>query len=79
MMGKQNSLRCTVSIDLEEDQIVDSLLQLDYEDLERIIVEVDLMVADVGFTEHLIRKLALSLKADAENVDLPFIDWEKVK
>ena len=50
----------------------------DYETMLFFIQAVDAFVADVGFTEDLVKMLVQSLKADKEDVNLPFIDWEAV-
>lgn len=47
-------------------------------DILKLIIDLDLLVAEVGFTEELITKLVKSIKTDQEDVKLTFIDWEKV-
>lgn len=56
-----------------------ALSRMHYDELRGLIQEVDLMVADVGFTEDLIKVLVHSLKADKEDTTLPFINWDRVE
>lgn len=67
-----------VEVPVHFNDITDGLVQLDHDQLVALICQIDLKVAEVGFTEDLIKKLAASLKADKDDVDLPFVDWDKV-
>lgn len=63
-------------------QLVESLRAIGYEDLLPLLVELDMAIGDVGFTEDLIKALVKGLKAEFEPTEpitsLTFIDWEKV-
>ena len=51
-----------IRLDADSDELAEELVQqLDYEELTAFICKIDLVVAEVGFTEDLIRKLVLSL------------------
>ena len=68
---------------LPREAIVEALARTDYDQLLSVIQEIDLMQADVGFTENLVKILVKSLKKDydagaQDEIDLPFIDWSKV-
>lgn len=67
-----------VEVPVHFNDIADGLVQLEHEQLLALICQIDLQVAEVGFTEDLIKKLVASLKEDKDDVDLPYIDWEKV-
>lgn len=67
-----------LEIEIDRQALIQSLRSLNQDDLCNLLIELDLMVADAGFTEDLVRALVKSLKADREDVQLPFIDWEKV-
>lgn len=69
-----------LTLQLQQEQIVDALTSSDIkrEELLNLFTTLDLAVAEVDFTEELIRRLVKSLKADHEDTNLPFIDWEKV-
>jgi len=67
-----------MTMTMEKGDLVQSLSYLGYGELVGIIKDLDLMIADVGFTEDLIKMLIQSLVADKEDVSLPFINWEKV-
>lgn len=58
--------------------IANALSSVPYDDLIKLILQMDLEQADCGFTESLVKGLVKSLKSDSADVDLPFIDWEKV-
>ena len=74
-----------INVDLVMDayQLVRSVANLDYSDCIEFIMHVDLVQADVGFTEQLIKILVESMKKEldhglsVEELDLPFIDWSK--
>ena len=67
-----------LEIEIDRHRLVESLRSLSQPDLLKLFLETDLMVADCGFTEDLVKGLVKSLKSDAEDVKLPFIDWSKV-
>ena len=67
-----------LDIRVSTDELIDSLRYLQYEDLIDFISKLDLMIADVGFTENLIKVLVKSMKADKDDVSLKFIKWDKV-
>lgn len=78
---KKNDAPIFMSMELTQDQIVNALVssQITRDELLDMLTSLDLMVAEVEFTEELVRRLVKSLKRDSEDVDLPFIDWSKVK
>lgn len=67
-----------VEVPVHFDDVVEGIVQLDYPQIIALICQIDLRVAEVGFTEELVKKLVTSLKADKDDVDLPFLDWAKV-
>ena len=68
-------MKVTCEVDIDPYDFVHSS---DYETMLFFIQAVDAFVADVGFTEDLIKMLVFSLKSSQEDVNLPFIDWELV-
>lgn len=78
---KKNDAPIFMSMELTQDQIVNALVrsEITRDELLDMLTSLDLMVAEVEFTEELVRRLVKSLKSDSEDVDLPFIDWSKVK
>lgn len=67
-----------LNLQIPREQLVYALRGMPYSDLLPALLELDLMIADCGFTEDLVKGLVSSLKADSEGVNLPFIDWSKV-
>lgn len=67
-----------LTLGISSTQLVYALRGLEYSELLPLLLELDLVVADCGFTEDLVRGLVKSLKSDKTDVNLPFIDWEKV-
>lgn len=68
-----------VSVPVTTDALADAMRSIPYEDLAKFLLEVDLLIADCGFTEMLVDGLVKSLKCDSEGINLPYIDWSKVK
>ena len=70
-----------MNLSLTQDQIVSALAssEITRDELLGLLTALDLMIAEVDFTEELVKRLVKSLKSDHEDVDLPFIDWKKVK
>lgn len=68
-----------IEVPISYDDVSQGLCGMVTEELVKLILQVDLQMAEVGFTEDLVRGLVKSLKADKDDVDLPFIDWSKVK
>lgn len=70
-----------MNLSLTQDQIVSALAssEITRDELLDLLTALDLMIAEVDFTEELVKRLVKSLKSDHEDVDLPFIDWKKVK
>jgi hypothetical protein len=68
---------------VDSDMIASSALGLSHEEAIDLICKIDLAHADTGFTEDLIKRLVSSMKAEidagADEISLPFIDWEQVK
>ena len=67
-----------LNLQIPRDQLVYALRGMPYSDLLPTLLELDLMIANCGFTEDLIKGLVSSLKVDSESVNLPFIDWSQV-
>jgi len=67
-----------INLEISHNNLLDALSDLSYQNLMDLIQGIDLAKADCGFTEDLVRLLVKSLKADKDDVNLPFIDWEKV-
>jgi uncharacterized protein (DUF1778 family) len=63
-------------IELDTDQLIDNLATLTHEQIKQFIIDLDIVVADVQFTEELLLALAKSMKGLDDPVD--FINWEKV-
>lgn len=53
-----------ISIDVDLDQMADEVMMAGHEEAMRIILAIDLGIADAGFTEELITKLWDSLCGD---------------
>lgn len=68
----------TVDVPISPDSLIRGLCSMAYDDIVKFVVEMDSMVADVGFSELLVSALVKSLKSDSMEVNLPFIDWDKV-
>lgn len=66
-------------INLQDEDFYDMFMQLSHDDAIKLILGVDLAMSEIGFTEKLIKGLVKSLKVDKSEVELPFIDWSKVK
>jgi hypothetical protein len=63
---------------LETESLIDNLTTvLTHDQLKQFILDLDLIVADVQFTEELILCLAKSLKGCTDE-PLDFINWEKI-
>jgi hypothetical protein len=79
--GKEMSAPIYMNLSLTQDQIVSALAssEITRDELLDLLTALDLMIAEVDFTEELVKRLVKSLKSDHEDVDLPFIDWKKVK
>lgn len=67
------------NVDIPAGYIAQTLSRLPYDELIELIIEIDMNQADVDFTEKLVRGLVKSLKGNAMDTDLKFIDWEKVE
>lgn len=67
-----------VDVSISYDDVTQGLCSMNNEALVALILKVDLNMAEVGFTEELVKGLIKSLKADKDDVDLDFIDWSKV-
>jgi hypothetical protein len=76
---KPNEEMMTVEVAVSFYDIVQSLSRMGYKDLVKLILKLDLQMCEVGFTEDLVRGLVKSLKADKDDVELNYIDWDKVK
>lgn len=76
-------MKFNMEIEVTSDDIADSALRLSQDQAVDLVMAIDLRFADCGFTEALIKKLVSSLKRDvdagADDIDLPFIDWQKVE
>lgn len=55
-----------ISIDVDLDQMADEVMMAGHEEAMRIILAIDLGIADAGFTEELITKLWDSLCGDLD-------------
>lgn len=55
-----------LTMNISKENLVESMRDMDREDLTEVIREVDLMVAEVDFTYDVVRTLLLSLKSDVE-------------
>lgn len=74
-----------IEVPIARAQIIGSLVDLDHDVCIAALMEVDLLQADVGFTEKLIVQLVKSMKKEVdaglplnEIDELNFIDWSKV-
>ena len=78
-------LPININLALDAYQLVRSISSMGYEDCAEFLMMVDLDQADVGFTELLINRLVKSLKREIDagcpesEINLPFIDWDKVQ
>lgn len=63
---------------VSRNQLTEALRGLDYDELLSVMLQLDLMVADCGFTEDLVKGLVKSLKNGSSTSALSFINWEKV-
>jgi hypothetical protein len=76
---KQIKVAIQPIINLQDEDLYDMFMQLSHDDAIKLILGVDLAMSEIGFTEKLIKGLVKSLKVDKSEVELPFIDWSKVK
>lgn len=67
-----------VDVSISYDDVAHGLCGMTNEALVALILAVDLRMAEVGFTEDLVKGLVKSLKADRADVDIDYIDWDKV-
>lgn len=79
MTRKQIKVAIQPIINLQDEDLYDMFMQLSHDDAIKLILGVDLAMSEIGFTEKLIKGLVKSLKVDKSEVELPFIDWSKVK
>lgn len=63
MMKKKTTL-VSLNLSVDVDDISDSIIHLEYEQILSVIQAIDLRVADVDFTEQLILMLTKSFKND---------------
>lgn len=73
-----NEMLLTVSVDPHH--LLESIVfaGIPREQIVKLVLDLDLLVGEVDFTEELIKALVKSLVHDKDDVKLPFIDWEKV-
>lgn len=76
-------MKFNMDIEVSSDDIADAAMRLTQDQATDLVLQIDLRIADAGFTEALITKLVSSLKRDvdggAEEIDLPFINWNLVE
>lgn len=73
-------MKLPITTEIDVDDLFESLYSLEYDDVIKLILRMDRAMADVEFSEKLIKKLLVSLKPDAdETTTLKCVDWSKVK
>lgn len=65
-------MKINISLDLEKDkeEIVEMFSDSIYDEIIDFVLALDLKIADVGFTEKLIKALAKSLESDLSKEDI---------
>lgn len=60
-------IKLTIPVVLTDEDVIDSLVSCDYDQILDFVCRLDLTMADVGFTEDLIIRLIKSLRGEYKN------------
>lgn len=65
-------MEVTLNIKVPVNDLIEAAMDLEHDEISKMILEMDLYVADYDFTLGLIRSLVESLKKDVDGGALPF-------